>query len=657
MASSRRRPVLSFLIIVLNTVLLALLIELGLFIFGVEPLSSQGDVSLGFSEQTKVFERDGADFRVRAALTPTTFNEVRFRAQKPKEGLRIFVLGGSSAYGFPWSDDEAFSGHLERALARSREVPVEVVNLGGLSYAMHRLHILSKKLVQYQPDVFVVYSGHNEFVERGIFSDLRGRSERAHWVFEQLSRTRIFAAAARIQRGPPPQRDALAVERDTNHRYSVQEKQEVVEAFERELTALIQRAKANGVDVVVCTVPANLSEWRPNASISGATDPMEWSAQRQAAKQAMTAGRFDEAVRALEAARQLDPLHAETAFLLGQACVLASDFECARNAFRAAADNDSSPERRISALNEVIRTTVPNLDASVVDVEAALVARADQGLIGFNYIEDYVHPNLVGHREIAWLLYDHLVEHGLVEVDERLDRGAFDHLAKQTVEGAKTAAWHFNQGVVLENAGQPDRAERAYERALALSPEFYGALGNLALIHYRAGDRERAASYLARMLALRSDDVGARVLEANLAMDAGNYDHAIQASRLAIEIDASRGVPWMLWASALREKEQQDAALEPIRRAVELEPHRADIRLLHGVILMELAELDRAEEEVSEALRLDPEAPRAHLFMGLVFENQGRPTEAVKAYRRALSLQPGFTEAQKALHRALAESR
>ena len=42
---------------------------------------------------------------------------------------------------------------------------IEAINASGVSYAMHRLNIVADELLRYEPDVFIVYSGHNEFVE------------------------------------------------------------------------------------------------------------------------------------------------------------------------------------------------------------------------------------------------------------------------------------------------------------------------------------------------------------------------------------------------------------------------------------------------------------------------------------------------------------
>ena len=46
---------------------------------------------------------------------------------------------------------------------------MEIINTGGISYASYRVARLMEELLAYQPDVFVIYTGHNEFLEKRIY--------------------------------------------------------------------------------------------------------------------------------------------------------------------------------------------------------------------------------------------------------------------------------------------------------------------------------------------------------------------------------------------------------------------------------------------------------------------------------------------------------
>ena len=57
-------------------------------------------------------------------------------------------------------------------------------------------------------------------------------------------------------------------------------------------------------------------------------------------------------------------------------------------------------------------------------------------------------------------------------------------------------------------------------------------------------------------------------------------------------------------------------------------------------------ELEKALLECDAALELDPYLVEAHNLRGILLEELGRPTEAIKAYKQAIQLDPSFTEAK-----------
>src|SRR4030095_8740093 len=82
-------------------------VELLLWAAGVPTLLEREDPSRGFSGLVTVFERDRDRYRTRPETVYITFNPQSFLARKPANGLRLFCVGGSSAFGFPWGAHEA----------------------------------------------------------------------------------------------------------------------------------------------------------------------------------------------------------------------------------------------------------------------------------------------------------------------------------------------------------------------------------------------------------------------------------------------------------------------------------------------------------------------------------------------------------------------
>ena len=111
----------------------------------------------------------------------------------------MFCLGGSTTFGRPYDDQTSFCGWLRELLAVAYpEGNWEVVNAGGVSYASYRVAALMEELVAYEPDLFIVYTGHNEFLEERTYGDVRTQSPAQHWLTTAATRTRIGAAFHRL---------------------------------------------------------------------------------------------------------------------------------------------------------------------------------------------------------------------------------------------------------------------------------------------------------------------------------------------------------------------------------------------------------------------------------------------------------------------------
>ncbi len=188
------------------------LLELTLLAFRVDPAAQQFDPYLSFSGQSRLFTETGTASGRRVLVTAENrlefFNRQSFLRDKPPDGYRIFCLGGSTTYGHPYDDRTSFAGFLRAFLPEmdpSRQW--EVINAGGISYASYRIAVLSRELVQYQPDLFVIYTGHNEFLEDRTYSSLIDTPEPIRRAVGLARWSRTFSLAQRLLRGTPASRD------------------------------------------------------------------------------------------------------------------------------------------------------------------------------------------------------------------------------------------------------------------------------------------------------------------------------------------------------------------------------------------------------------------------------------------------------------------
>lgn len=87
-----------------------------------------------------------------------------------KKNIRGFVLGESTAEGFPYFEKNSFSEMLKlglRKIFNSNEI--DVINLAFSAVTSYCIKDMAKALKKYKPDFIVIYAGHNEYY--GLFGD------------------------------------------------------------------------------------------------------------------------------------------------------------------------------------------------------------------------------------------------------------------------------------------------------------------------------------------------------------------------------------------------------------------------------------------------------------------------------------------------------
>lgn len=87
-----------------------------------------------------------------------------FPIERLDKTYRIFTFGGSTTRGVPWGSSGSFSFWLEEDLRLLYpDINFEVINTGISGYGSSRVLEVMKEMVHYEPDLFIVYTGQNEF--------------------------------------------------------------------------------------------------------------------------------------------------------------------------------------------------------------------------------------------------------------------------------------------------------------------------------------------------------------------------------------------------------------------------------------------------------------------------------------------------------------
>ena len=295
-----------------------------------------------------------------------------------------------------------------------------MINCGGVSYASYRLVPILQECLGYQPDAFVLCTGHNEFLEDRTYGSLR-RSGSLHRV---LGRSRLYTVLRAALR---PERDDVQKFRlaaDVQARLDFQNgldlyerddtwQRSVVRHFETNLRRMVEISQDGGVPLMVMLPPSNLADSPPFKSVSDSATKSRVQALVRQARGAYATDR-DEAIRRLTAAVRLDPRCAAILFELGRVCEAAGRIEEARRWFIRARDEDVCPLRMISPLEDSMRRVVAEYDVPFVDAHVLLESVSRSPILGYGLLVDHIHPSFRGHQLIAHELLRQLERLGVV---------------------------------------------------------------------------------------------------------------------------------------------------------------------------------------------------------------------------------------------------
>ncbi len=325
--------------------------------------------------------------------------------------FRVVVAGASTVQGYPHPHRLAAPALLQAML--TDVLPgqvVEVFNLGITSIASFAVAKSVDAAMELQPDVVVIYSGHNEYY--GIYGAGAGTSEwstRSHyglmsWRLPRALKSMMdWAGGTRVSSGQLLETMA----RRGQVALLDGRRQNAVEQLTRNLADAVMTCRASGVRPVLCTLTANDEGFAPAGSSSpdqSTAAGLLWSEHVEAARVALRtpgAPAASTALVRLEAADMLFRDSAWLAFLKGQALRRQGRDEEADSCFIRARNLDTMPWRAPSAHNQAIRDVARRHHVDLADVEAAFVAASRPARPGFDLLVDHVHPTLRGQALLA----------------------------------------------------------------------------------------------------------------------------------------------------------------------------------------------------------------------------------------------------------------
>lgn len=419
----------------LATVLLAivpfLLLEGSLRFFDVGSTADEATAGFGGSLLFELDEDEEAYTTARHRLL--FFGPQQFAREKSERTFRIFGLGGSTVHGRPYENGSSLLKWMELELeGRDPTREYETVNCGGLSYASYRLTTLLEEVLQYDPDLIVIATGHNEFLEDRSYRSEKDQPAWVRWMARHGSQLRTVTLARQMFQGQSDDEDGfeeasdlepeVEARLDTKSGYASyhrdeQWRQQVIEQYEDSLRVMVEACRTAQVPLVLVNLGENLRDCPPFKSEHRAELSADLLQQWQALfDQATDLDDADpaEALKLYRQAETVDGEYALLSFRMARCYDRLGELEQAREYYRKALQLDICPLRMVEELHDRLLRVASETDTPLVDAKAQAAEASPDGIPGNNCFMDHVHPDIGSHQRIGKLLADEVESMGLV---------------------------------------------------------------------------------------------------------------------------------------------------------------------------------------------------------------------------------------------------
>ena len=328
---------------------------------------------------------------------PTTIEDI-FDQQKKNNAFRVFVLGGSSAAGFPYMPMGSFSRYIRKRLELTYpNSTIEVVNISLSAVNTYTILDMLPGVLEQKPNLILIYAGHNEYYgalgvgsmeSLGTFRSFvklvlyLNKYKTVQLIRNIISGIFSLFASKNLEESPGTLMSRMAKDQYipmNSDKYTIG-----LEQFEGNMREILELIKSHNVPVIVGKVVSNLKDQKPFISVPSEEYPTANQVYEEAKKKLMN-GHSKDADSLFRLAKDLDALR-----------------------FRA-------PEK----INQIIRQVCGEYNATCVSIDSIFNSVSPYGIIGNNLMTDHLHPNIEGYQLMGKAYYEAMEQAGYLPKNEK----------------------------------------------------------------------------------------------------------------------------------------------------------------------------------------------------------------------------------------------
>lgn len=311
---------------------------------------------------------------------PTPSNDV-FLKKKPANGYRIFVLGGSSAVGYPYAENQMFSRLLHIELTKQfKDKHIEIINTAMPAINSYTVLDFVPEIIEHKPDAVLIYAGHNEYYGAlGVgSSEFLGKMP---WLVNgllTLKKLRTVQLILNLTHTPSKteatSKNATLMERMAQEQsiaFNSETFYDGITQYTSNLNAIVAILKSHNIKIILSELVSNVRDQKPFVSL-----PSDSSAN--------------------------------SLFKKAQLAEKAGQIKKAKKLYFNAKDRDALRFRAPEAFNSVIHKIAKNNNLPVVAMKSYFERYSGNNIIGEEVMVEHLHPNYKGYQIMARAFYDAL---------------------------------------------------------------------------------------------------------------------------------------------------------------------------------------------------------------------------------------------------------
>ena len=316
-----------------------------------------------------------------------------FPMEKKANTFRVFVLGASTAVGYPYLHNGSFHRWLQYRLNRTfPDKDIEVINLALTAVNSYTVLDFAKQLSDYQPNAVLIYAGHNEYYGAlgiGSTTAIGSNPTLVHLMLKlrEYRIVQLLTNALTLFKPSASETDllenlmkrmtaeqAIAYDSDLYHKG--------IRQYEVNMTETLSFLNEQGIPTFISTLISNEKDLPPFISDSTEEESADYYYQ------------------------------------LGETTYNEEEFTTAKQYFLQAKELDLLRFRAPQTINDIIRQLTDRFpQVHLVDTQVHLEAFVPNGIIGEEILLEHVHPNLLGYSLIADAFYQKLREEDMISRD------------------------------------------------------------------------------------------------------------------------------------------------------------------------------------------------------------------------------------------------